>query len=132
DFATMQRLRRFSRYWDLYSNSGNFSESLPLLWPNVSPFESFLSYSDWLYAKLGRHHAIALHDLAEQLFTYLTVELRHVRTTVARAIWRDYQRCGRSDRPAFLVGVIELPMMRKTRASLPPRQARHLVVPEVP
>ena len=25
DFATMQRLRRFSRFWDLVANSGNFS-----------------------------------------------------------------------------------------------------------
>ena len=32
DFATMQRLRRFARYWDLVGNSGNFVETLPLLW----------------------------------------------------------------------------------------------------
>src|SRR5439155_2278822 len=32
DFATMQRLRRFSRYWDLLANSGNFRETLPMLW----------------------------------------------------------------------------------------------------
>jgi hypothetical protein len=27
DFATMQRLRRFARYWDLVGNSGNFIET---------------------------------------------------------------------------------------------------------
>src|SRR5205823_12838444 len=27
NFATMQRLRRFSRYWDLIANSGNFVET---------------------------------------------------------------------------------------------------------
>jgi radical SAM superfamily enzyme YgiQ (UPF0313 family) len=32
DFATMQRLRRFARYWDLVGNSGNFVESTPLIW----------------------------------------------------------------------------------------------------
>ena len=32
DFATMQRLRRFARYWDLVGNSGNFIESTPLIW----------------------------------------------------------------------------------------------------
>ena len=32
DFATMQRLRRFARYWDLVGNSGNFVETTPLLW----------------------------------------------------------------------------------------------------
>jgi radical SAM superfamily enzyme YgiQ (UPF0313 family) len=38
DFATMQRLRRFARYWDLIGNSGNFVESTPLIWSeNSSP-----------------------------------------------------------------------------------------------
>jgi radical SAM superfamily enzyme YgiQ (UPF0313 family) len=32
DFATMQKLRRFARYWDLVANSGNFVETTPLLW----------------------------------------------------------------------------------------------------
>jgi radical SAM superfamily enzyme YgiQ (UPF0313 family) len=32
DFATMQRLRRFARYWDIVGNSGNFVETTPLLW----------------------------------------------------------------------------------------------------
>jgi radical SAM superfamily enzyme YgiQ (UPF0313 family) len=32
DFNTMQRIRRFARYWDLFANSGNFIEALPLLW----------------------------------------------------------------------------------------------------
>jgi hypothetical protein len=32
DFATMQRLRRFAKYWDLVANSGNFIETTPLIW----------------------------------------------------------------------------------------------------
>jgi len=31
DFFTMQRLRRFARYWDLIANSGNFVEVTPLI-----------------------------------------------------------------------------------------------------
>ena len=31
DFATMQKLRRFARYWDLVGNSGNFVETTPLI-----------------------------------------------------------------------------------------------------
>ena len=42
DFATMQKLRRFARYWDLVGNSGNFIETTPLIWSNVEP-ESRLS-----------------------------------------------------------------------------------------
>src|ERR1700722_13667707 len=32
DFATMQRMRRFARYWDLVANSGNFVSTTPMLW----------------------------------------------------------------------------------------------------
>jgi radical SAM superfamily enzyme YgiQ (UPF0313 family) len=35
DFATMQRLRRFAKYWNLVGNSGNFVETTPLLWRNA-------------------------------------------------------------------------------------------------
>jgi hypothetical protein len=126
DFATMQRMRRFSRYWDLFANSGNFSESLPMLWEGTSAFESFIAFADMMYAKLGRNHAIALQDLAAELFGYLTDHGRD-RTAAATAIWRDYQRNGRSDRPAFLVGVIDLPIERHAaRKDLPQRQKRHL------
>ncbi|MGA2684468.1 MAG: DUF4080 domain-containing protein [Verrucomicrobiota bacterium] len=37
DFATMQQLRRFARYWDLVGNSGNFIETTPLIWNASSP-----------------------------------------------------------------------------------------------
>ncbi len=32
DFPTMQKMRRFSRFWDLIANSGHFLETTPLLW----------------------------------------------------------------------------------------------------
>ena len=122
DFAAMQRMRRFARYWDLFANSGNFVESLPLLWRDRSPFERFLEFSDWLFAKLGKNHAIALQNLAAGLFEFLEQG-----EEAARAIWADYQRCGRSDRPAFLVGVIELPVDRPAQASRHlTRQGRHV------
>ena len=35
DFPTMQRLRRFAKFWDLVGNSGNFVETTPLLWAPV-------------------------------------------------------------------------------------------------
>jgi len=36
DFATMQRLRRFARYWDLVGNSGNFVETVGLILQSTS------------------------------------------------------------------------------------------------
>jgi radical SAM superfamily enzyme YgiQ (UPF0313 family) len=131
DFATMQRLRRFARYWDLLGNSGNFTDTTPLLWRGgQSPFRSFMRWSDWLHATAGRQHGIALNDLSGFLFRYLTEESRLDPGEAARALWSDYQRAGRSDRPAFLRpwlgGEEPSPRSRTRRARTAKRQARHL------
>ncbi|MBK8091288.1 MAG: DUF4080 domain-containing protein [Verrucomicrobiaceae bacterium] len=74
-FEQMQRMRRFARYWDMVANSGHFTGTLALMWQDVpSPFEQFMSFSEWLHAKLGRTHQIALQVLARALFDYLTAE----------------------------------------------------------
>ena len=199
DFATMQRLRRFARYWDLVGNSGNFIQTAPLIWMenresgkresenegagvqpsgcpdseteisklktqncetfplsgfptsafpaaqhpsqfptsrfSLSAFAGFLAWSDWLYNRTGRTDSIALLRLMELLFEYLT----HVRglepRIVAQAMWHDYQRGGRKDKPEFL-GPYLIPIEHPAssnqhpadveRASAPKRQARHL------
>jgi hypothetical protein len=130
DFATMQRLRRFARYWDMIGNSGNFVESTPLIWSkhfssvgrdSVEPifccadevraretlapppaFAGFLRLSDWLHARTGRTDSIALVRLMELLFEFLTGELKLDAKPVAEVMWHDYQRGGRHDKPAFL------------------------------
>jgi len=102
DFPTMQRLRRFARYWDLIANSGNFLESAPLIWAGGSPFARFLHFSDWIFSRVGKNHGIALRQLSELLFEFLTTELRQDARAVATTVWNDYQRGGRSDRPGFL------------------------------
>jgi len=130
DFATMQRLRRFARYWDLVANSGNFVETTPLLWTHgESPYRAFMRWSDWLFARVGRTDSLALARLAEHLFTFLTSELGLPSQPTAEALWRDYQRGGRRDKPAFLRGFIpddrgEPPRLERPRGLK--RQARHL------
>ena len=101
DFATMQRLRRLARYWDLVANSGNFVRTLELVLGN-QPFAGFMGLSDWLHAQVRRSHGIALGALLEAVFRYLTVERRCDAGEVARRLWEDYQRGGRSDMPVFL------------------------------
>jgi Fe-S oxidoreductase len=132
DFATMQRLRRFSRYWDLVGNSGNFLESAPLLWRGQSsPFWCFMRWSEWLYARTGRTDSIALVRLMELLFEFLTNELKFDPQEVAPVLWRDYQRGGRDDKPAFLKPFLQpgepSPSLSRKSVALPKRQARHLV-----
>lgn len=128
DFDTMQRLRRLSRYWDLVANSGNFIESTPLIWGTESPFWSFLRWADWLFARTQRTNGIALTQLSELLFVYLTEVAGHAPQTVAIPLWRDYQRGGRNDRPFYLRDYIHepLPPRNVTARSLPKRQSRHV------
>jgi hypothetical protein len=136
-FGDIQQMRRFARYWDLVANSGNFVETAPLLWgQNGSPFNGFLAFSEWLHVQTGRGYGIALNNLAELIFGYLTANLALAAQPVAESLWRDYQRNGRSDIPPFLRPF--LPALesrsssRRTRSTLPKRQSRHLARLEAP
>ncbi len=168
DFPTMQKLRRFARYWDLVGNSGNFVETTPLIWNKtgpasrlspalpqasaegvvptgshaptqagagetpglLSPFAEFMRWSEWLHGRAGRTDGIALVRLMELLFEFLTGELKHDARQAASAMWQDYQRGGRHDKPAFLKDFLpshaRTASPRQRHAALPKRQARHL------
>ena len=75
DRESMDRIKRFARYWELMANRGNFEESLSFLL-NGSPFSRFMKLNDWLYEKIQRDFGIALRDLVSLLFRYLTTELK--------------------------------------------------------
>jgi radical SAM superfamily enzyme YgiQ (UPF0313 family) len=131
DAPTMQRLRRFARFWDLVANSGNFVESTPRLWLEGRPFERFLAFSDWLHLASGRTSGISLKRLAEYVFTWLTQQQGQAPAEVAPVIFRDYQRGGKSDLPPFLrpwlspdtaTRVTAVPVQARGAR----RQARHL------
>ena len=127
DFPTMQRMRRFARFWDLLGNSGNFVATTPLLWASdASPFQSFLAYTDWLYAQIQRTHTIALETLARQLWIYLTEQAGRDRAQVAAALAGDWRRTGRKDLPPWLGENLagDSPEAVPRRKS-PPRQSRH-------
>ena len=130
DFATMQKLRRFARYWDLVGNSGNFIESTPLLWAGQSsPFFAFLTWTEWLHQRLGRTDSIALTRLVELLFEFLTRERKIDPRAAANNLWQDYQRGGRSDQPACLRNWLPASAPAKrtsTVTGLPKRQSRHV------
>jgi radical SAM superfamily enzyme YgiQ (UPF0313 family) len=130
DAATVARLKRFSRYWDLIGNSGNFLTTTPRLWSGgASPFAEFMGLSDWLHGRLGRQHGIALTELAESLFEYLTVEKERPVVETAVALLRDYQTGGRRDVPVFLrshVGTSGVRKTKRTESGAPKRQRRHL------
>jgi len=131
NFAQIQRMRRFAKYWDIVANSGNFVKTAPLIWEldaTASPFQSFARFSDWLYERIGKQHGIALTNLTEYLFRYLTEEVRADANEVAQVIYEDYQRTGRSDVPPFLRPhlPVELRTVDRRRIAAPKRQAKHM------
>lgn len=101
DFATMQRLSRFARYWELVANSGRFARTLPLLLSD-QPFARFLTFADWLFAKTGKTHEIALERLYDLLFECLTQKLAEPSDSVAATLYADYQASGARGKLSFM------------------------------
>jgi radical SAM superfamily enzyme YgiQ (UPF0313 family) len=130
DFATMQKLRRLGRYWDLVGNSGNFVEGRSLIWAAAekSPFWAFMAWSEWLHEKTGRTDGIALVRLMGLLFEFLTAVNGLDARMVAAQLLSDYRRGGRRDLPQFLqefIGPEMAAMLPAERRLLPRRQAKH-------
>ncbi len=102
--AEIQHFKRFARYCNLYYNSGNFPQTLPLLWKTApTPFAAFSALSAWVWQRERRTHRIPLARLAEHLYRYLVEQGRHDPATLARTIETDFRRLkGRRDKLPFL------------------------------
>jgi len=126
-FADMQRIARFARYWELVGNSGRFQRALPLL-VGESPFERFLHFSDWLYARTGKTHEFALERLHQFLFDFLTGELDIERGETGGTLLADYQASGARGRLGFVdpgLQVVARDDKADSGSGLPRRTARH-------
>ncbi len=130
---TLSRLKRFARYWELVANSGNFVGTLPLLLGD-RPFQNFLDWSDWLWARTGQTHQLSLPRLGQLLHAHLIDrgDTAGANTTagasVAAALWDDWLRPGRHDVPGWLRELLPdrpLPSRREALGAGPRRQARH-------
>jgi len=117
DFATMQRLVRFARYWDLVANSGRFANTIPVLL-GEAPFDNFMAFSDWIYANTDATHRIALDRLAKLVARWLQVRGMDAGEAAA-LLASDY--AGKVDAPTRLVKQADAP-----KAVAPARQVRHL------
>lgn len=126
-FTDMQRIVRFARYWDLVGNSGRFQRALPLL-AGASPFERFMRFSDWLFARTGKTHEFALERLHQFLFDFLTGELGIERGAAGGALLADYQASGARGRLGFVdpgLRVVASEAGAEAGSGLPRRTARH-------
>jgi radical SAM superfamily enzyme YgiQ (UPF0313 family) len=135
DFDTMQRMRRFARFWDIFANSGNFRDTLPTVWSGGSAFDGFMDFSDFLMERLGQTHKISLARQANVLFDYLGERLEVDGEAAATQILSDFKRVGRREVPHFLRQRLTQEALRAVEARvgqhsdrrhIPTRQARHL------
>jgi len=70
-FEQIGIMKRFSRFWDLTYNSGNFKQSVKLIWQDESVFENFYDFGLWIYEQTDSTWQISLQRLGELLFKYL-------------------------------------------------------------
>lgn len=118
-FMDMQRLIRFARYWDLVANSGRFTHTLDLIL-DEHPFEHFMQFSDWIYAKTDATHRIALDRLANLVQTWLELNNRNPEH-IKSATEKDY---------AWQAHKLHIKPKKEpsenSSSALPQRQIRHL------
>ncbi len=124
DFATMQRLTRFTRYWEMIANSGRFRESLPAILGNA-PFARFMQLSDWLFRTTKQVHRIALKRLFELLYRGMTNELNITEESATEILTKDFSRCAIKGRPPFLMPPTPSTADSSEKKSHSGRQQRH-------
>ncbi len=114
DFATLQRVNRFARYWDMVANSGRFSKALTLLLAPGSAFDNFMNFSDWLWQSTGKTHEFAYEKLVDLMHDHL-VEDRHLAMPAVRsALLADYLASGARGKPDCLAE-----LLLQARATVP-------------
>lgn len=136
DFATLQRIQRFARYWDMVANSGRFLRARSLLLdglegvdaPTVSAFSRFLTFSDWLWQRTGKTHEFALEKLVDLLFEHLTESFGMAQDTVRQALLADYQASGARAKPKCLAELLQAanPSLTPVGQARAQRQSRHV------
>ena len=133
DFATLQRIQRFARYWDMIANSGRFLRARSLLLDgvdasSVSAFSAFLNFSDWLWQSTGKTHEFALEKLVDLLFEHLTGPRAMAEDTVRQALLADYQASGARAKPKCLAELLQAasPSLTPAGQARAQRQSRHV------
>jgi len=102
-FNDIQIMKRFSRFWDLTYNSGNFKKSAPLLWMgSTEVFKNFYDFSSWMYTQTDSTWKISLQRLGELLFTYLKDVKKLESEFIASVMLEDMMKLKGRAIPAYL------------------------------
>lgn len=113
DFATMQQMNRFARYWDLIANAGRFEQTLPLLLGDA-PFARFWVLAEWIYTQAQQTHQIALPRLFVLVHQAGQSVLEIEREALEAALLADYAKTGQKG---------QVPFLSEFRRNAPPERA---------
>ena len=128
DFKTIQKMKRFSRFWDLTYNSSNFTRIMPLLFKD-DVFKNFYHFSLWIYEQTASTWKISLDRLAKLLYDYLVDVQHYDKDEIAMTMVRDFTKVEGRKLPVFL-RAYERSMVRsgikiEGTGTMNKRQARH-------
>jgi len=101
-FNDIQIMKRFARFWDLIYNSGNFKNTLPMLWGDESVYENFYDFSSWIYTQTNSTWKISLDRLSELLFRYLIEVKKLLDEDVAPNLLKDIMKLKGRAVPKYL------------------------------
>jgi len=114
-FKEIQKMKRFSRFWDLTYNSGNFKNSFPLLFKEGKVFDGFYAFSLWMYEQTDATWKISLDRLSKLYFQYLTEVLENKEEEVAELMLKDLMKIQGRIIPKFLKPFIKGDVSINTR-----------------
>ncbi len=125
DYATLQKMNRFAKFWDLYANSGQFKNFMAWFVEksfDSSFFWSFFSFTEFLSARFTETHSLSLMSLAEQAWLYLKqsgVSAEDAAALIEKDFCHGFKR---RDLPVFLKGA---PAPQASSAARNIRQLQH-------
>lgn len=126
---TLMKMQKFSRFWDMIANSGNFKETFEFMKVQnrgQSLFQWFWDLTDFLSERHPQAHSIHLLDLFKSVLVYLE---ENCQWEAKKILARDYQRGRQSSLPGFLKTANEeaITLVSQTKnLNLPKRQRLHL------
>jgi radical SAM superfamily enzyme YgiQ (UPF0313 family) len=138
NYESMQVMTRFSKYWDLYANSGNFKNLMTLIKDiaakrdDASFFNEFFEFNAFLSKRFTQSYGIALVNLVEAAYVYL-ISVKMLDEEHARQVLiEDYCVEGKRDLPRFFKYAGQTPATNggDAKSVLPKRQQRHLQKPQ--
>ncbi len=100
-FKEIQQMKRFARFWDIAYNSGNFVQTMQLLFGS-DVYANFSAFSLWVYGQTQSTWKISLDRFSKLLFDYLTQVKHEQPEVVARAMIEDVTRVAGRKLPTFL------------------------------